>query len=98
MTLSVAPVEYNYRDRAELERAGITVFLAGENPALSVFLRTHDGVFHTYSTYARGLDGLVNTYNYLDLTPLGRQDQAGGIARFVCHDGQPPLPGHRRSA
>jgi Predicted RNA polymerase sigma factor containing a TPR repeat domain len=29
---------------------------------------------HTYSTYARGTDLLVGTYNYLDLTPLGRQE------------------------
>jgi predicted dithiol-disulfide oxidoreductase (DUF899 family) len=31
-------------------------------------------VFHTYSTYARGCDLLVGTFNYLDLTPLGRQE------------------------
>jgi Bacterial protein of unknown function (DUF899) len=31
-------------------------------------------VFHTYSAYARGTDLLVGTYNYLDMTALGRQE------------------------
>ena len=94
---AVAPIEYNYRDKAALEQAGMAYVLGGENPGLSVFLRTGDGVFHTYSTYSRGLDLLLNTYNYLDLTPLGRQDEQGGVIRFIYHDGQAPLPGHRRS-
>ena len=46
----------------------------GRVPGLSVFLREGDDVFHTYSTYARGGDLLIGTYNYLDLTPLGRQE------------------------
>jgi predicted dithiol-disulfide oxidoreductase (DUF899 family) len=45
-----------------------------EAPGLSVFLRDAGGVFHTYSTYSRGLDILIGAYNYLDLTPLGRQE------------------------
>lgn len=46
----------------------------GEYPGISVFLQ-HDGrVFHTYSTYARGLDGLGSTTSFLDLTALGRQE------------------------
>jgi predicted dithiol-disulfide oxidoreductase (DUF899 family) len=93
---AVAPVEYNYRDRAALEQAGMTYVLGGENPGLSVFLREDQAVFHTYSTYARGLDLLLNTYNYLDLTPHGRQDEPGGVIRFIYHDGQAPLPDHRR--
>jgi predicted dithiol-disulfide oxidoreductase (DUF899 family) len=46
----------------------------GEKPGLSVFLRKGWEVFHTYSTTARGVDILLGTYNYLDLTPLGRQE------------------------
>ncbi|MFI9387641.1 DUF899 family protein [Kutzneria sp. NPDC052558] len=42
---------------------------------MSVFLRDGDRVFHTYSAYTRGLDILINTANYLDLTPFGRQDR-----------------------
>ena len=52
---AVAPVEYNYRDRAELAPAGSRE-LRGELHGTSVFLRDGDRVFHTYSTYARGTD------------------------------------------
>jgi predicted dithiol-disulfide oxidoreductase (DUF899 family) len=46
----------------------------GETPGLSVFLREGDQVLHSYSTTGRGVDILLGTYNYLDLTPLGRQE------------------------
>ncbi|WIG61689.1 MAG: hypothetical protein OJF49_004437 [Ktedonobacterales bacterium] len=46
----------------------------GEKPGLSVFLREGEHIFHTYSTTGRGVDILLGTYNYLDLTPLGRQE------------------------
>jgi predicted dithiol-disulfide oxidoreductase (DUF899 family) len=46
----------------------------GESSGLSVFLRDGSRVFHTYSSFSRGGDILINTYNYLDLTPLGRQE------------------------
>jgi predicted dithiol-disulfide oxidoreductase (DUF899 family) len=46
-----------------------------EMPGLSVFYKDKNGdVFHTYSTYARGLDNLVGTYNFLDLVPKGRDE------------------------
>ncbi len=42
---------------------------------LSVFYKdTAGGVFHTYSTYARGCDMLVGAYNFLDLAPKGRDE------------------------
>jgi predicted dithiol-disulfide oxidoreductase (DUF899 family) len=48
-----------------------------ERPGSSVFFKDASGqVFHTYSTYARGLDILVGTYNFLDMAPKGR-DEAG---------------------
>lgn len=72
---SVAPVEYNYRDKAELEARGDeTYFLKGEQHGLSVFFRLGDQVFHTYSAYARGVEGLTNAYSLLDVTPYGRQE------------------------
>jgi hypothetical protein len=43
----------------------------GERPGLSVFMKEGDAVFHTYSSYGRGLDDLLVTYRLLDLTPLG---------------------------
>jgi predicted dithiol-disulfide oxidoreductase (DUF899 family) len=70
----VAPVEYNYRDKEELERRGENYLTQGELHGLSVFLRDGENIFHTYSTYGRGVDPLLGTYNYLDLTPLGRQE------------------------
>jgi predicted dithiol-disulfide oxidoreductase (DUF899 family) len=48
------------------ERAGVSVF----------YKDSKDNVFHTYSTYARGIDMLNLDYHYLDLTPKGR-DEAG---------------------
>ena len=70
---SVAPVQYNYRDRSELQEVG-TPWYEGEQPGFSVFLRDGDRVFHTYSTFARGVELLVSTVQHLDLTPLGRQE------------------------
>ena len=59
--------EYNYRRVAELPE---------ELPGLSVFARNDEGaIFHTYSTYARGLDPINSGYQLLDLTPKGRDEQ-----------------------
>ena len=47
-----------------------------EAPGASVFTRNTTGdVFHTYSTYGRGLDMMLNAYNFIDLTPKGRDEQ-----------------------
>jgi predicted dithiol-disulfide oxidoreductase (DUF899 family) len=76
---AVAPVEYNYMDKATLERLGQTYHVKGEQHGVSVFLRDGERVYHTYSTYGRGVDLLMGTYNYLDLTPLGRGEGWGGM-------------------
>lgn len=56
---------------------GMTAFPSEEGPGLSVFYKNAAGeIFHTYSTYARGLDILLGAYNFLDMTPKGR-DEAG---------------------
>ncbi|MGE0242009.1 MAG: DUF899 domain-containing protein [Parvibaculaceae bacterium] len=70
---TVAPSEYNYRPRAEHLANGEPWFADGEHHGVSVFLRGGDTVFHTYSTYARGVETMVPVLHYLDLTPLGRQ-------------------------
>lgn len=58
--------EYNY-ERQEID--------SDEMPGASVFYKDETGgVFHTYSAYARGLDILVGAYNFLDLTPKGRDE------------------------
>ncbi len=47
-----------------------------ELPGLSAFVRNEAGaVFHTYSCYARGLDILIGTYNFLDMAPKGRNEE-----------------------
>jgi predicted dithiol-disulfide oxidoreductase (DUF899 family) len=70
---SIAPVEFNYRDKAEMEaRKGLHA-MEGEEHGLSVFFRLDDDVFHTYSVYARGTESLSDAYTLLDTTPYGRQ-------------------------
>jgi predicted dithiol-disulfide oxidoreductase (DUF899 family) len=73
MDATITPIMCNYRDADENEQAGISGYDSGELPGVSVFLRNGDSIFHTYSTFARGVELLVPTTNYLDLTPLGRQ-------------------------
>jgi predicted dithiol-disulfide oxidoreductase (DUF899 family) len=67
---------------------GTGSFPTSEAPGLSTFLRDGDSVLHAYSTYARGLDMLIGSYNYLDLTPLGRQEEElpYGMAWVKHHD------------
>jgi predicted dithiol-disulfide oxidoreductase (DUF899 family) len=63
---SSGKVDYNY---------GLREFPSDEGPGLSVFYKNAAReIFHTYSTYARGLDILLGAYNFLDLTPKGRNE------------------------
>ena len=68
---SIPQLEYNYRPEPEIVSGDTT---SAEVPGLSCFLRDGDDNFHTYSTYARGTDGLGGSYSLLDLTALGRQE------------------------
>jgi predicted dithiol-disulfide oxidoreductase (DUF899 family) len=53
-------------------------FPVNEAPGASVFYKDDTGdIFHTYSTFGRGLDILLNTYNLLDMTPKGRNEKSG---------------------
>ncbi|KAA8642794.1 DUF899 domain-containing protein [Aspergillus tanneri] len=77
---AIRPVEYNYKAKDELP----DFLTKGEQPGSSVFYRG-DGkigevgkIYHTYSTYARGGEHLINTFGWLDMTPLGRQDGESG--------------------
>lgn len=67
----VAPREYNYRAPPELDQPNV---VKGERHGMSVFFRIGDEVFHTYSTYARGTEALMDAYRILDITPYGRQE------------------------
>lgn len=62
----VAPPVYNYRSVPGAEK--------GEVSALSVFFRIGDEIYHTYSSFARGVEYLTNTSTLLDVTPYGRQE------------------------
>jgi predicted dithiol-disulfide oxidoreductase (DUF899 family) len=60
-------VSYNY---------DVHEFPSEEAPGISVFYKDTTGeIFHTYSSYARGLDILIGAYNYLDLVPKGRDEE-----------------------
>jgi len=66
-----------------------TEFPGEERPGASVFYKNGAGeIFRTYSTYSRGLDILIGAYNYLDLTPKGRDEEGlkHGMAWVRHHD------------
>jgi predicted dithiol-disulfide oxidoreductase (DUF899 family) len=77
-------IEYNYRR----EKAGLpksedrNVFGTGvdlptylrERPGVSAFVLENGVVYHTYSTYSRGLDALWGMWQWLDRAPLGRNE------------------------
>ena len=68
-------VYYNYEKQE---------FISDELPGLSVFYKDGNGeVFHTYSTYGRGLDILLGTYNFLDLVPKGRDENPDSTMDWV---------------
>lgn len=71
---SKAPIEYNYMSKEELEARRGAGNLEGEDHGLSVFFNDGEDLFHTYSCYARGTENLTNTYELLDVTPYGRQE------------------------
>jgi len=51
-------------------------FPSDEGPGVSAFYKNNrNEVFHTYSTYARGLDMLNGAYHYMDIAPRGRDEQ-----------------------
>jgi predicted dithiol-disulfide oxidoreductase (DUF899 family) len=73
-------VYYNYH---------MTAFPLEEAPGISVFFKDDAGeVFHTYSTYGRGVEAMMGAYNLLDLTPKGRDEEglANPMAWVRHHD------------
>jgi predicted dithiol-disulfide oxidoreductase (DUF899 family) len=72
--VSFTPEEIN--SGAKLYNFGTSNFAIEEAPGISVFYRDENGIFHTYSCFARGLDMMNPAYHYLDLTPLGRQEES----------------------
>lgn len=71
-------VQYNY---------GLQPYEGEELPGISVFYKDEAGeVFHTYSTYRRGVEAMMGTYSLLDLTPKGRDESDGAMAWVRHHD------------
>jgi predicted dithiol-disulfide oxidoreductase (DUF899 family) len=81
-------IEYNYRregawkarngegmvaEVAATTETDAAVYLR-ERPGVSAFVLEHGVVYHTYSTFARGLDGLWGMYQWLDRAPKGRNE------------------------
>jgi predicted dithiol-disulfide oxidoreductase (DUF899 family) len=94
---SVTSVEYNYKDKETLEREGLGFYArtGQDGQGVSVFRRNGERILHTYSAYGRGADRLVGTYQYLDLTPSGRQRY---INEFPHHDRYGDAPVHQHEA
>jgi predicted dithiol-disulfide oxidoreductase (DUF899 family) len=65
-----------------------------ELPGISVFIKDGAGdVFHSYSTYRRGVEAMMGTYSLLDLTPKGRDEhEVGGMGWVRHHDRYEPQP------
>ncbi len=80
--LGSGKVFYNYSiiDADDADREGASVFYKDKNGA----------IFHTYSCYARGIDLLNTTYNFLDLTPKGRDEAPGESQNWVEYHDQYP--------
>jgi predicted dithiol-disulfide oxidoreductase (DUF899 family) len=67
-------VYYNY---------GLMEFPNDEAPGLSVFAKDAAGnIYHTYSTYTRGLDPLIGTYTLLDFVPKGRDEEPDNMFKM----------------
>lgn len=60
-------------------------YMVGEMPGTSFFYREGQEIFHTYSTYGRGLDLLNCAYNWLDLVPKGRNENPDSTMDWVRH-------------
>ncbi len=74
----VAPVLMFFRteeELAETDEPWTEDLRETEMPGISTFLRVGDEVFHTYSTFGRGIEEFHNGYPWLDLTALGRQEE-----------------------
>jgi len=65
---------------------GTSPHVNDELPGVSVFYKDDAGdIFHTYSTYGRGVEVMMGTYNMLDLTPKGRDEREGHGMEWVRH-------------
>jgi predicted dithiol-disulfide oxidoreductase (DUF899 family) len=72
---NVAPIQWNFRTKQELiDNGQAWAARPGEQGGVSIFYRDGDTILHTYTGYTVA-ELLCATDQYLDLTPLGRQDE-----------------------
>jgi predicted dithiol-disulfide oxidoreductase (DUF899 family) len=65
-------------DNATMAGTDVATYIR-ERPGMSAFALQDGVVYHTYSTYARGLDGLWSMYQWLDRAPKGRNEDETGV-------------------
>lgn len=64
--ITTGKLDYNYT---------LQEFPSAEAPGLSIFFKDEDGsIYHTYSTYGRGVEAVMGTYRILDMVPKGRDE------------------------
>src|SRR5438034_6593761 len=71
--MDVTPVPEPVAQNAAMAGTDVATY-ARERPGMSAFVLEDGAVYHTYSTYARGLDGLWGMYQWLDRAPRGRNE------------------------
>jgi len=70
-----------------------------EAPGISVFYKDDAGdVFHTYSTFGRGVEVMMGAYDMVDLTPRGRDEADGAMGWVRHHDRYEPAPSKEAAA
>lgn len=72
----------NFETKDERKAGGRYVTDSGDIPGLSVFLKQDGAIYHTYSTWERGLEVLIPTFALLDMVPQGRRDTPHGPGDF----------------
>jgi predicted dithiol-disulfide oxidoreductase (DUF899 family) len=86
--LATGKIYYNYQEMP----AGN----GNEAPGASIFFKDENGdIYHTYSTFTRGLDILLTTYNMLDMTPKGRNEE-GAMNWLRYNDEYPAASGEAK--
>ena len=74
--LATGKVDHNFK---------LEAFPGTDAPGISVFYKDQNGeIFHTYSAYARGTETTMNTYNYLDYVPKGRDEDGLALHDVVA--------------
>jgi predicted dithiol-disulfide oxidoreductase (DUF899 family) len=71
---SLVPLLANYKEESEMKKKPNGEYFKGETHGMSVFFRIDEDLFHTYSTFGRGCENVTDSYQLLDRTPYGRQE------------------------